>query len=54
MFWYILLLGRHESVKALDHDRGPPPAAPSRQEHGLREVLQHGAVPLHKVLGLAV
>ena len=37
----------------MDHDRGPPPAAPRRQEHGLREVLQHGAVPLHKVAGLA-
>ena len=29
------------------HDRGPPPAAPCHQEHGLPEVLQHGAVSLH-------
>ena len=39
--------GRLQPPEALDHDRGPSPTAACRQEHGLPEVLKHGAVPLH-------
>lgn len=40
---------RLQQAETLDHDWRPPPAAPSHQEHGLPEVLQHGAVSLHPI-----
>lgn len=36
------------AAQALDHDRGPPPAAAGGEEHGLPEVLQHGAKSIHQ------
>ena len=38
---------RPQPSKALDHDRWSPSASTRHQEHGLPEVLQHGAVALH-------
>ena len=39
--------GWQQPAEAVDHDRRPPPAAAGHQEHGLPEVLQHGAVAVH-------
>ena len=41
-----------EQAEAVDHDWRPPPASASHQEHGLPEVLQHGAVALHALCAL--
>lgn len=41
--------GRLQQAETLDHDRRPSPVAARYQKHGLPEVLQHGAVPVHSV-----
>lgn len=38
-----------QQTEALDYDWRPPPAASCHQEHGLPEILQHGAVSVHQV-----
>lgn len=51
--FYLLVLaeprGWLQQAEALDHDWRPPPVAPCYQEHGLPEVLKHGAVSLHSI-----